>query len=302
MRCRPLSRSLASGAAAAVLLLARTAAADEPKPAQPVTSGVQGSATSDWGELANPKAPPATAAPSEPAAPSEQSAAPAAPLPPDPLQPVKDAVLRQLSRLRRGDPPEPAPAGASFVDRYLAALGIADDDEAWPVFKQLALEAPREPWGELGQARIYVRWKLPDQASGAFGRAMAYNGTHGVALVERALAFRAFGNPASARSDAEAVLRQDPRDARALMLLAQLAEDAGASQAEQKAAWQRALEQSADLFEARAALAAIAEAEGDQTGAREGVEALAQMSPRDLLLQRKLAGLRKAAGDAAGAA
>jgi hypothetical protein len=292
----PLSRVVAVGArgALAAALLAVSARAEGEQQPEPATPGVQGTATSDSGEQKKP--PPAKEVAPAPAAPVAVASAP------HPLAPVKAAILRSLARARRGDPPEPAPQGASFVDRYVAALGIADDDEAWPVFKQLSLEAPREPWGELGQARIYVHWKLPDQASGAFGRAMAYAPQHGIALVERAIAYRAFGNPAAARIDAEAALAQDPHDARALVVLAQLAEDAGAPPAEQKAAWLRALEQSADLFEARAALAAIAEAEGDQAAAREGVEALAQMSPRDLLLQRKLAGLRKAAGDAVGAA
>lgn len=307
----PLSRVLAvvaEGALAASLLLAPAVRGEGGQPPEPVTPGVQGAATSDWGDLAKPR--PAPAAPGQagqsappappPSAAPEPALAPAQT--PDPLAPVKSAILRALARVRRGDPPEPAQQGASFVERYVAALGIADDDEAWPVFKQLSLEAPREPWGELGQARIYVRWKLADQASGAFGRALAYAPQNGVALVERAIAYRAFGNPAAARADAEAALQQDPHDARALVVLAQLAEDAGAPRAEQKAAWLRALDQSADLFEARAALAAIAEAEGDPAAAREGVEALARMSPRDLLLQRKLAGLRKAAGDAEGAA
>ncbi len=310
-----LSRVLAvvaEGALAASLLLAPAVRGEGGQPPAPVTAGVQGAATSDWGDLAKPR--PAPAAPGQASesaqpAPPPSAASALAPAPaldpvqaPDPLAPVKSAILRALARVRRGDPPEPAQQGASFVERYVAALGIADDDEAWPVFKQLSLEAPREPWGELGQARIYVRWKLADQASGAFGRALAYAPQNGVALVERAIAYRAFGNPAAARADAEAALQQDPHDARALVVLAQLAEDAGAPRAEQKAAWLRALDQSADLFEARAALAAIAEAEGDPAAAREGVEALAKMSPRDLLLQRKLAGLRKAAGDAEGAA
>ena len=243
-------------------------------------------------------APPAVA----PAPPAAATAAPAPAPPADPLQPLKDAILRTLNRARRGDPAEAAAPDAAPVERFLAALGAADDELAWPMFKQLALEAPREPWGDLGQARIYVLWKLVDQADAAFARALGAAPGHPVVLVERAIGHRAFGRAAAARADASAVLAVDPNDARALLVLAWLAEDAGAAPAEVKAAWQRALAASADLFEARVALAAIAESEGDASAAREGTEALAQMSPRDLRLQRKLAALRWSAGDAAGSA
>ena len=241
---------------------------------------------------------PASAAPEEDA----RAAAPAQAAPADPLQPLKDAILRALGRARRGDPSEAAAQGAAPVGRYLAALGVADDEAAWPLFKQLALEAPREPWGELGQARIYVRWKIADQADAALARALATSPGHQIVLVERAIALRAFGRAEAARADAAAVLAVDPNDARALMVLAQLAEDAAAPPAEIKISWQRALAASADLFEARVALAAIAEAEGDAAAAREGLEALAQLSPRDVRLWRKLAALRKSSGDPAGAA
>jgi hypothetical protein len=67
-------------------------------------------------------------------------------------------------------------------------------------------------------------------------------------------------------------------------------------------AYRKALDASSDLYEARAALAAIAEADDDVASAREGLEALVLLNPRDLLLQRKLGRLRRDAGDPAGAA
>ncbi len=172
---------------------------------------------------------------------------------------------------------------------------------AWPLFKQLSLDAPREPWGEIGMAHVYVRWRIRDQAEKAFARAQLIDPQNPITRVEQAIAARAFGDPGAAKSFAEQVLARDPRDARALLLLAQLAEDAGASKEELKAAYQRALDASSDLYEARLWMAGLAEQSGDKAAALEAVSALAEMNPRDLPTQRKLAVLLRAKEDWAGA-
>lgn len=241
----------------------------------------------------------ALAALSAPAARADSPAPAAAPA--DPLQAVKDAILRALALARRGGPPEKAQAGDPPADRFICALTEPDDEVAWPLFKQLSLDAPREPWGEIGMAHVYVRWRLRDQAEKAFARAQLIDPQNPITRVEQAIAARAFGDAGAARSFAEQVLARDPRDARALLLLAQLAEDAGASKEEQKAAYQRALDASSDLYEARLWMAGLAEQSGDKAAALEAVSALAEMNPRDLPTQRKLAALLRAKEDWAGA-
>src|SRR5438105_735365 len=81
--------------------------------------------------------------------------------------------------------------------------------------------------------------------------------------------------------DAQAALAQDPSDARALLVIAQLDDDAGAPAAQKKAEYAAALAQSPDLYEAGAALAAISESEGDVKGALQAMEKLSHAAPRD---------------------
>jgi len=243
----------------------------------------------------------AAAAPSHDA-PAAKAEPPAAPAPVDPLQSVKDAILRALAVSRRGGPAEKALPGATSIERFLAALTEPNDEVAWPLFKQLAIDAPREPWGEIGMAHVYVRWHIRDQADKSFARALKIAPDHPIALVEKAIGERVFGNGVAAKEDALKVLARDPNDARALLLLAQLAEDAGAPRDELEAAYQAALAASADLYEARLWLATLAEQQGDTKAALEAVEALAQMNPGSVPMLRRLAGLRRVRGDNAGAA
>lgn len=225
---------------------------------------------------------------------AQEQAAPAASL--------QQGILQALARARRGLEPPVAGKKASAEERFLAALAVNDDDAAWPLFKRLAVDFPTSPLGEIGMARVYVRWRIREQAEAAFARAWRLAPGHPVTLVERAIFRRESGERDAARADAQAALAQDPGDARALAVLAGLFDDAGAPVAERKAAWAEALARSADLFEAKFALLAIAEAEGDAATAARLVEELAAADPDDLSLQRKLAKARRAAGDRAGEA
>jgi Tfp pilus assembly protein PilF len=233
-----------------------------------------------------------------PAAPAP-AAAPAAA---DPLQPVKDAILRAVALARRGGPAEKSQPGAPAVDRFICALSEPNDEVSWPLFKQISLDAPKEAWGEIGMGHVYVRWHLRDQAEHAFARALAIDPQNPVALVERAIGARTFGDTAAAKMQVEQILARDPNDARARLLVAQLSEDANAPVQEQQANYQHAIDSSSDLYEARHWMAGVAEKSGDNAAALEATEALAQMNPRDLATQRKLGALKHATGDEAGAA
>lgn len=233
---------------------------------------------------------------------AEDPAAALAAAPAPALEALKQGILHALAVARRGEEPPPFVAAVAPEQKFLAALAVGDDDLAWPLMKRLAVLAPDHPWGEIGMARIYVHWRIQDQASAAFARALKLAAGNPILLVERAAFHRTFGDALAARADAESVLAQDPGDARALQLLAQLVEDAGAPQAERKAAWSLALQQSDELFEAKEALLAIAEAEDDVVNVAHFVDDLAAADPKSVKLQRKLARARRAAGDRAGEA
>jgi tetratricopeptide (TPR) repeat protein len=228
--------------------------------------------------------------------------------PPAPLVSARDLELAKksiptlLGRVRRGELTTPAKPSAPPVERFLAAYGIGDGDVAWKLFKRLQQDEPDLPWGETGMGRIYVQWRLWDQAQAAFGRALRLVPGFSIALVERGAMWRALKQPDKARADADAALAQDPQDARALLLVAQLDDDAGAKPLQRQAEYAVALAQAPDLYEAGAALAALAEAAGDTRGALAALEKLAEASPRDAKLQRQIAGLRRRVNDLPGAA
>ena len=210
------------------------------------------------------------------------------------LEQAKHAIPVLLGRLRRGEATAGAAPGAPPVERFLAAYGNADSDAAWKLFKRLQQDEPGLPWGEIGMGRIYVEWRLWDQAEGAFARALRHAPGFPIALVERAELWRLSGQPERAREDARVALQADPRDARAILVLAQLDQDERLYAQAQKLA--------PELYEAGAALAAIAEKRGDLAGALTALETLAEGAPRDAKLQQQIASLRGRRGDQPGAA
>ena len=215
---------------------------------------------------------------------------------------ARKAIPVLLGRIRRGEASAQARPGAQPLERFLAAYGTLDSDEAWKLFKRLQRDEPALPWGETGMGRVYVQWKIQDQAEQAFERALRLAPGFSIALVERAILYRSMGRAEAARADAQAALAQDPQDARALLLIAQLDDDAGAPKAQLRTEYGAALAAAPELYEAAAALAADAESSGDTRAALLATEKLAQANPRDGKLQLKLAALRKRAGDQAGAA
>lgn len=220
----------------------------------------------------------------------------------DELAQAKRAIPAVLARLHRGEVGSEKAAQAP-VDRFLAAYGVADSDAAWKLFKRLQQDEPDLPWGETGMGRIYVEWRLWDQAEGAFARALKRAPGFPIALVERARLWRAMKLPERARADARAALLQDPRDARALLVLAQVEQDAPGREAEAAAErlYTQALALAPELYEAGSALADLAEKRGDLKTAQAALEKLAEGNPRDARLQERLSALRLRRGDLPGA-
>ena len=160
----------------ALLLLLAVDAVDA---APPAPAAQEADAPSDADALAPPApvAAPAATAPAPAAAASS-----AAPVAVDPLQPLKDAMLRAFAVARRGGPAEKALPGATSLERFVAALSEPSDDISWPLFKQLSLEFPKEPWGEIGMGHVYVRWHIRDQAEKSFARALKIAPQHDTLL------------------------------------------------------------------------------------------------------------------------
>lgn len=231
-----------------------------------------------------------------------QAAPPVSKVPPEDLEQAKHAIPVLLGRVRRGEQTARAALDAPPVERFLSAMGEADLEQAWKQFRRLQRERSDLPWGEIGMGRIYVQWHIPDQAQAAFDRALQLAPGFPIVYVERAQLWRYLHQPDKARADAEAALAQDPRDARALLVIAQLDDEAGVPVAQKKAEYAAALAQSPDLYEAGAALAALSEMEGDEGSALAALDKLAEASPRDPRLQRQIATLRRKTGNLAGAA
>jgi Tfp pilus assembly protein PilF len=234
------------------------------------------------------------------------TAPPAAPaVSPEEVQAAKAAVLVALARSRTGDLGARAgevPPGAGAIERFAASYGMGDTEEAWARMRKLQLDDPELPWGETAMGRIYVLWKLRDQAEAAFARALKLQPGFPLAVLERGYGERRFGQLAEARQDAERVLSLDKSDARALLLLAQLDEDEGAAIGRRKAGYTAAFTRAPQLFEAALGLARIADEEGDSGAARSYYERAAKLAPRDADVQRKVAAFRADDGDAKGAA
>lgn len=229
----------------------------------------------------------------------------AADVPPAPRVPAGEVaaaqagILEALARARRGEPPPALSGTPTPLERFLAAYALADDDTAWALFKRLQVDAPLLPYGETGMGRVYVRWRIRDQAARAFERALQLEPRFVPALLERAEGERGWGDLGGARRDVAAALALEPADARALVLHAQIEEQAGAPRAALRAAYAAALAQAPELPDA---LAALARLEEDAAARAALLERLVRAAPRDAAIWQELGAARRAAGDLSGAA
>ena len=217
------------------------------------------------------------------------------------------SVSRAMAAIDLGAPAAPhamgpAPDGAGSaeaVDPFLAIYALPRDEQAWASFRKLADRAPSLPWGSLGMARIYIAWRILDQAEVEIGRARAVAPGNWIALCLRAEMNERGGKLPAARADYLEVLRADPESPQAHLGLARiLAAQGDAAGAHAEAL--RSLEALPGQTSALGLLGATAAELGRRDEAVDYLARAAAASPRDPAARVALARARLAAGDAAG--
>ncbi len=180
---------------------------------------------------------------------------------------------------------------ADLVARFLALYAQPRDEETWNGFRALAERAPRQPWGNLGMARVYLAWGTRDQVEREVARALEVAPGVWIAVLVRGQMQERLGRTAAALDDYARVLELDPDNPEAHMGMARLlrkAGDADAAMREAKAAMRGA----PDLPSALVLLGAIALDRGDKKQAAEWLDRAAASSPGDYEARVRLARLQ----------
>ncbi len=179
--------------------------------------------------------------------------------------------------------------------RVLVAWCDMPSDEAWNTLKGVAAIHPENPWARLGMGRVYLKWKLRDQAEAEFTLALKTNGRFYPAIGGLADAARLAGRHADAEARYRQALAIHPEDpdtlsGLGLALLAQGKREEGRAQLERSVAlW-------AEQPEALRELARLARDAGELAKAAEWTAKLVALAPRDAEARRALAELRLRAG------
>jgi Tfp pilus assembly protein PilF len=204
-----------------------------------------------------------------------------------------DRVRMDLTAKARAKPAECMPRV------YVAWLTLPTDD-SWNQLKALAPIFPDNPWVHYGMGRVYVKWKMADQARNELNQVLKRDPKFFPALAS-------LGDLASQRDElpeAEAFYRQAlviaPDDPLALTGLGLVLLKQG-----KKDQAREALKTSTHAYpEQPAALVALVPLLVDSKDAAsvEAAQAVCELRPKDAVARRQLADLKFAAGDLAGAA
>jgi tetratricopeptide (TPR) repeat protein len=154
--------------------------------------------------------------------------------------------------------------------------------------------------GWLGQARIYVAWRVWDQVDRVVDGGFEAEPDDWLLVIPRAAAAEGRGRFEAAAADWEMVLKVDPRNPQALTGRARAARRAGDA-AGARAAAEAALAEAPAHLPALLLLAELATEVGDAEGAAAWYGRAVLASPSDRELRVTLAKLLVAKGDAAGA-
>jgi len=179
---------------------------------------------------------------------------------------------------------------------YLAWCSMASDDVAWGELKKVVVASPELPWSHYGMGRIYLRWRLKDQAEISFRTALGANNKGfypaqvGLADLLRAAekheeAIARYREVLAAHEDAEA------RMGLGLSLLAL------GRTAEAKEELERAVDQWADQAEALGALMNLARKADDAKSAVKYADMQVKLRPRDKVARKAAAEIHFALGD-----
>ncbi len=186
--------------------------------------------------------------------------------------------------------------------RFLAAYAQPHGDDTWGEFRYLAREQPASALGWVGMARLYVEWRVLDQVPRALEQArLAEPGNWLIDLVQAQADERSERWDAAA-AGYRAVVAVDPGNVEARVGLARLARRAGASGASAaRAEAEAALAALPEHVPALLVVAELAAEAGDAPGAVGAYFRIVAASPKDRAARVALAKLLRAQGDAAGA-
>jgi tetratricopeptide (TPR) repeat protein len=201
-----------------------------------------------------------------------------------------DAVRLRLQDEARARPGE-------VMVRVLLAWCLMPSDEAWNQLKGVAAIYPDNPWARLGMGRVYLRWKMREQARTEFDLALKANARFYPARVGLGDLSRAEGNLEQAEAHYRQALALHP-DAEAWAGLGHVLLEAG-KRDEARAAFTEAVtvwpEQPVVLRE----LVKLAQAAGDTAAAAQWTEKRLELNPRNAEARLTLAELRLGAGQKA---
>lgn len=214
---------------------------------------------------------------------------------------IEAAELRgDVLALRQGYAAQWEAKPRSAAARFLALYSRDRDEATWAEFKAMAAELRDSGLGWLGQARIYVAWKVWDQVEKVVDGGLEADPDDWLLVIPRAAAAEGRGRFDLAAADWELVLQVDPRNPQALTGRARAARRAGDA-ARARAAALAALDEAPGHLPALRLLAELAVEGGDSEAAASWYAKAVAASPADRELRVTLAKLLAAKGDAAGA-
>lgn len=214
---------------------------------------------------------------------------------------IEAAELRgDVAELRKGYAAAWEARPTSPAARFLALYARPRDEGTWAEFKAMSVEQRDSALGWLGQARIYVTWRVWDQIDRVVDAGFEADPDNWLLVVPRALAAEGRGRFDVAAGDWAMILKVDPKNPQALLgrsRAARRAKDAVAA----RAAAEAALASAPGYLPALLALAAVGTDAGDREEAARWYAKAVEASPRDRELRVTFAKLLMDKGDAAGA-
>lgn len=187
-----------------------------------------------------------------------------------------------------------------LLPRVYVAWCSMPSDAAWNQLKGLTIINPNYPWARFGMGRIYLGWKLKEQAETDFRLALKADPKFYPALIGLGDVARAAGKFADAEARyREALAIHDDAEARGGLGLA-LMEQGKAAEA--KAELEKAVALWPDQPRVLHALSRIAREQKDLAAAAKTLTLLLDLTPRDREMRKELANLEVERGNLKGAA
>jgi Tfp pilus assembly protein PilF len=214
---------------------------------------------------------------------------------------IEAAELRgDVAELRKGFAAQWEAKPTSPAARFLALYSRVRDEGTWAEFKAMSAESRDSALGWLGQARIYVSWKVWDQIDKVVDAGFEADPDDWLLVIPRALAAEGQGKYDAAAADWTMVLKVDPKNPQALAGRARQARRAKDAVGARSAA-EAALVSFPGYLPALLTMADIATDAGDKEEAVRWISKAVEASPRDREMRMTLAKLLMDKGDAAGA-